>query len=185
MLLSEAVEEILEKAPNYLSMPSLIRKINTVRNQLLRTYGKEVVPYRMDINAGSAEYPWPLPPGSIAYVLVDGHKWPMGQLNAASPSHYYYLLAGTIGLYPVPQEAILQGLTIFYKKTLVPLSVGDLNAEVGLDPDYDNLVVYGVLKDITSGAQAAEYAARYEAALNDYLRTATSPEAYQIQLGEW
>lgn len=184
MLLSDVMEEIIEKAPHTLSPQSIVRKINQVRDKLIRTYGRDVVPYRMDIQEGLAEYPWPYSPGSIVNVLVDGVRYPYGQFNARQ-GRYFYILTGTIGIYPTPTKDIEQGLTIFHKKTLTPLTLNDMNAEIGFDPDYDMLVVYGVLTDITSGNVAAEYKAKYEDILSDYLRANTEPEAYQIQVVDW
>lgn len=186
MLLKEAIEEIQEKAPNFLSMTSIIRKINTTRGQLLRTYGTDVVPMTMDLLEGKATYPWPYPSGSIQHVLVNGTKYPLGQLNSlTSKANYYYLLAGTIGLFPTPAEDVTQGLMVMFKKSLAPLSLADMEAEVGFDPDYDMLVVYGVLKDITNSGLSVEYTAKYGAMLNEYLQVPSSPEAYQIPEVRW
>lgn len=180
MLLVEAVEEIQEKSTNFLSMESIIRKISGVRNRLLRMYGNEVMPVQMDLLSGIPNYPWALPHGSIVSVLVNGVKWPFAQFNQMAGSRYYYFMAGSIGLHPAPEEDVPGGLTILINKTLVPLSVNDLNAEVGFDMDYDMLVVYGVLKDIEIGSAAAEYAVKFDLMLNDYLRANTVPEAHQI-----
>lgn len=185
MLLSEAVEEIQEKVPNALSIQSIIRKISATRNRLLRIYGKEVVPMQMDLLEGVPVYPWLLPTGSIVNVLVNGVKWPYAHLNTLGASRYYYFLANSIGLHPAPTETVSQGLTILFNKSLAPLGVNDLNAEVGFDQDYDGLVVYGALKEMTTGAAAAEYTSKYNDMLNDYLRINTDPEAYQITEVSW
>ena len=186
MLLKEAIEEIQEKAPNFLSMTSLIRKINTARGQRLRNYGTDVVPMTMDLIEDKSTYPWPYPAGSIQHVLVNGAKYTLGQLNSLTKrSLYYYLLAGTIGLFPTPTEDTVQGLMVMYKKSMAPLSLNDMDAEVGFDPDYDMLVVYSVLKDITNGGLSVEYTAKYSAMLDEYLGAQTSPEAYQIPEVEW
>jgi hypothetical protein len=186
LLLQAAVEEIIEKAPNAgLSIPSIIRKIEGVRNRLLRTYGQEIAPYWMDLNAGEAEYPLLFPAGSLDSVLINGSRYPWAQMNSRGYSRYYYTYSGVIGLVPTPQEDITQGLTLFYKKTMVPLTVNDLNGEVGFDPDYDWLVVYGALIDITRGGDAAEFKAKYDELLDNYLRTPTTPEPTQIQVVEW
>lgn len=174
MLLSEAYEEIMEKVEGYPSPESIIRKINQARNRLIRTYGTDLVPYRMDLNAGQADYPWPYSPGSISHVLVDGKRYPLGQ-SQNHASRYFYMLAGVIGIYPTPEKSIPQGLTIFHKKTLTPLTLNDMNAEVGFDPDYDMLLVYGVLN----------MQEQYDLLLSDYLRASKSPEPYQIQVVEW
>lgn len=185
MLLSEAIEEIQEKAPNYLSIESIIRKINTVRNQLIRIYGTEIVPMQMDLLEGVPTYPWKLPQGSISHVLVNGSEYPLSQLNALTKSRYYYFLSEMIGIYPEPSETVEKGITILYNRIKAPLTVNALDAEIGFDMDYDMLIVYGVLKDMTSGSASAEYAVKYNDTLNDYLRASTSPEAYQIPEVRW
>lgn len=187
MLLIEAIEEIQEKSDNFLSIQSIIRKISTVRNQLLRKYGSDTVAMQFDLLKGIGQYPYLLPKDSIQTVLVEGVKVPYRQHNQMGGSRYYYFMANSICLYPVPSEDVLQGLTVLYRKTLVPLNENDLDAEVNFDMDYDMLVVYGALKDMTTGNLAAEYTVKYETLLSDYLQaTANSePEMHQIVLEGW
>lgn len=182
MLLIEAVEEIQEKSSNHLSMESIIRKINMSRDQLLRRFGRETEIHRMDILEGEPQYPWEIPMGSIKSVLVNGKNYPFSYLNDFTRSYYYYFLSGTIGIYPTPQESVKEGLTVFYDKTLAPLTVDSLEQEIGFDRDYDMLVVYGALKTIDTGSL---YTLKYNELLDDYLANNTEPEPYQIRLERW
>jgi hypothetical protein len=185
MKLIEAVEEVQEKSSNNLSMQSIIRKINMSRDQLLRRYGRETEVHRMDLLADQPLYPWALPPGSIKSVLVNGVSYPFAYLNDRAKARYYYFLNGSIGIYPAPQETVTEGLTVFYDKTLVPLTVDALEQEIGFDRDYDMLVVYGALKTIETGNSGHYYTNKYNELLDDYLAVNTEPEHYQIRMEGW
>lgn len=185
MLLIDAVEEIQEKSSNNLSMQSIIRKINMSRDQLLRRFNRETEIHRMDLLKSQSAYPWLLPMGSIKSVLVNGVNYPFSHLNDVSKGRYYYFLNGTIGVYPTPQESVTEGITVFYDKTLVPLTVDALEQEIGLDRDYDMLVVYGALKTIETGNSGLYYSSKYDEMLNEYLSVNTEPEHYQIRMEGW
>ncbi|GKU76845.1 hypothetical protein [Paenibacillus sp. L3-i20] len=185
MLLSEAVEEILEKAPNHLSMQSIIRKINISRDQLLRRFGRETDVYQINLIEGESMYPWALPKGGIQSVTVNGKNYPFSYDNDISRSRYYYFLSGLIGLHPTPTECVIGGMTIFYDKTLSPLTVEDLDQEIGFDRDYDMLVVYGALKTMEISNASMYYSNLYNQLLDDYLAVNTEPEHYQIKLEGW
>src|SRR5690606_17046290 len=61
---------------------------------------------------------------------------------------YYYFLHQTIGIVPEPEMDVPQGMKIFHIQTLSPLTEKDLNGPTGFDPDFDMLLVYGVLVEI-------------------------------------
>lgn len=185
MKLIEAVEEIQEKSSNHLSMQSIIRKITMSRDQLLRRFGRETEIHRMDLLENEPLYPWALPHSSIKSVLVNGVAYQFGYLNDRSRSRYYYFLSGAIGIHPTPKETAKEGLTVFYDKTLVPLTVDALEQEVGFDRDYDMLVVYGALMTIETGNAGLYFSGKYNELLNDYLAVNTDPEHYQIRLEDW
>jgi hypothetical protein len=219
MLLQEVVEEIQEKAPNFISPQSIIRKITNVRDNLIRNYGpaqqqSNPVVTELDLINGKAQYPLPCPPGNIVNVDVKGlwvgmyggiifpcdcedtwsqpqtyntgtstdttitvpdcwFRMPYRQFDEYYWGPYYYFLSGTIGLVPSPCQDVTRGLKIFHIPVLAPLSLDSLNGPTGFDPNYDMLLVYGVLKDLTSGAQAQEYTAKYTQWFQDY-QTANS-----------
>lgn len=88
-------------------------------------------------------------------------------------------------MHPTPTECVIGGMTIFYDKTLSPLTVEDLDQEIGFDRDYDMLVVYGALKTMEISNASMYYSNLYNQLLDDYLAVNTEPEHYQIKLEGW
>lgn len=194
MYVSDIVEEINEKLDNWLSVPSLLRKITSVRDRLLRDYGfgqqRETVCTGFDIEAGKEEYLPPCPPSNVVDVAIfrpHTGKWeriPHRQFNRDVNSTYYYFLGGIFGLWPVPSENIPMGVKIFHIPTLGPLTEADMDKTTGFDPDYDMLIVFGVLREIAKGRDAAEYDLRYQQLLLDYQRVSAGFDN-QITLESW
>lgn len=232
MLLGEVVEEIIEKLnwtnPNHgLSVPSILRKITQVRDDLIRNYGpaqqqSDAVVTTIDLLKDQAQYPLPCPPGNVVNVDVKGlwhglyygygpcdcednwvqpqtyntgtetdttpstssdkcwFRMPYRQFDERYFGPYYYFLSGTIGLVPKPCQDVSQGLKIFHIPVLVPLSVDSLDGPTGFDPNYDMVLVYGVLKEATTGAQSAEFAQKYTQWLNDYTTANSGWERYVV-----
>lgn len=183
MLLNEVVEEIIERAPDsYRSIPSILRKITQVRDQIIRNFGlaqqqSEPIVSTIDILKGQSQYPLPCPPGNVVDVDIYADcRWrrlSYKQFDERYKGAYYYFLNGTIGLVPDPEEDIDRGLKIFHTYVLAPLTVNDMNGLTGLDPNFDMVLVFGVLKDITSGSEQDQFRGQYEQWLYDY-RTANS-----------
>lgn len=188
MKLIDVLEEIQERSQSTLTMKSLVRKINTVRNQIVRQFENRLDMMAMDILEDVPLYPLTIPVDSIQAVLVNDVKYKYEQFNDRNHGdYYYYIVDGAIGIVPKPKETIEQGLTIFFKKRLEDLTTDNLEADLGLDQDYEMLVVYGVLRDITNGNEHYEFKNRYEELLRDYLAaTANSePETHTIVLERW
>lgn len=188
MKLIEAIEEIQEKAQSTLTMESIIRKINFVRDSFIRNYENRITIQSMDLLEGVPIYPLDIPMDRIDTVLVKGEKYPYGQFNDMTKDRsYYYIIDGAIGIFPSPKETVEKGITMFYRKHLSKLNSDNLEEEIGLDEDYDMLVVYGVLKDITNGNQHYEYKSRYEDIKKDFLSAISNsePQTHQIVLGGW
>lgn len=95
---------------------------------------------------------------------------------------YYYFLSGTIGLAPTPCQDVVGGLKIFHIPVLPALSVDDLNGPTWFDPNFDMVLVYGVLKDATRGADAEEYLAKYNQWKYDYQTANSGWERYTVDL---
>lgn len=206
MLLKEVVEEIQEKVPNYLAPDSIVRKVGFVRDKLIRTSGSwqqqtDVVSTTFDLVAGEAEYDLPCPPGNITEVMLWDtafrHSYthgvgdyirgiPQKQFNQRSNRlrPYYYLLAGKIGISPVPDYDAAYGVKIFHLPVLTPLTTAHMNDQTGFDPHFDMLLVYGVLREITNGSAAQEYDAKYQDLLQEYKRANNGGETYVIE-GRW
>ncbi|WP_110930675.1 phage adaptor protein [Paenibacillus bouchesdurhonensis] len=184
MLLKDVVEEIQEKAPNYLSPQSIVRKITQVRDRLLRQSGSgqqqtDTVCTGIDLKDGQALYILPCPVGNITDVDIIWHgNWrrlPYRQFHNDSIKPYYYVQGSMIGLVPTPTEDVAVGLKIFHIPVLPPLSVTDMDGMTGFDPDYGMLLVYGVLREITSG-----YDDMYQLLLNDYRTANNGYEKYSV-----
>lgn len=188
MKLIDAIEEIQERAQSTLTSKSIIRKINIIRDQIMRNYEERITLQTMDLLEGVPMYPLTIPVDAVVSVLVDGKHYPFAQFNGIKRTGvYYFIVDGALGIYPTPKEDKTQGLSIFYKKRLPKLSEEDLEAEIGLDLDYDMLVVWGVLKDITNGNEHYEYKSKYNDTLHDFLAATSNaePAAYQIVTEGW
>lgn len=200
MLVQEVVDEIIEKLPNNtLSVQSILRKITVVRDNLIRNFGgsqqqSEAVVSTMDLLDGQSQYPLPCPPGNVVEVEVKGlystppndcwNRIPVRQFNEADYGPYYYFLSGTIGLVPSPCADVTQGLKIFHTPVLAPLGTGDLNGATGFDPNYDMVLVYGVLRESTMGAESEQYDIKYKQWERDY-KVANSSYAHFVIKEGW
>ncbi|MNI93931.1 hypothetical protein D3C73_1519560 [compost metagenome] len=56
-----------------------------------------------------------------------------------------------------------------------------MDKATGFDPDYDMLLVYGVLREITSGNEAQEYNNKYQQLLMDYTAANSGYETHQVK----
>lgn len=209
MYVKEVVEEIQEKMPNYRNPESILRKITQVRDRLLRNFTSaqqqsDVICTAIDLLAGEPLYPLPAAPGSITAVVAryrpdEYHAQPYGyyqnlgrewyelelkqfdQRSGWRP--YYYFTAGRIGVHPIPNVNIDYGLKVFHNPVLMPLTITSLSGQVhtGFDPDFDMVLVYGVLKDMATGNEASEYQAKYQELLNEYITANSGYEKYRVQ----
>lgn len=194
MLLKDVVEEIQEKAPNnFLSPKSIVRKITQVRDRLIRTYGtaqqqSEVVTTAIDLWKGQSLYIPPCPPGNVTDVDIydtaygGAGRWrriQQKQFNLPSPTGpYYYFVAGKIGIYPVPTANADQGIKIHHIPVIPPLTLADMNKETEFDPDFDMVLVYGVLREISDNN---DYEIRYQQLLMEYQTANSGYEVHVIQ----
>jgi hypothetical protein len=229
MLLQEVVDEIIEKTPdNMLSIPSILRKITQVRDNLIRNFTpaqqqSDVIVTTLDLQKDVSQYPLPCPPGSVIDVDVKGlwngyyYGWFIGgssdqwvqpetyNFNSSTSDTpdtstadawfrlpyksfderyrgpFYYMLSGTIGVVPTPYQDVSQGLKIFHIPVLSALTVDGLNGPTGFDPNYDMVLVYGVLKDATRGADAAEYTQKYNDWVAQYQQANSGFERYTVK----
>ncbi|MFB5761031.1 phage adaptor protein [Paenibacillus medicaginis] len=189
MKVSDVVEEIIEKSPHTLSPASILRKITNIRDRLLRNLGSaqqqsETVCTAIDLNKDQASYTLPCPQSAVTEVtmLVDDRyiRLPLRQFHNASIKPYHYFQAGQIGIVPTPQEDVPYGIKVFHAPVLYPLRLQDMDKDTGFDPDYDMLLVYGVLREITSGAEAQEYSAKYDQLYIEYQSASNGYERYSV-----
>lgn len=183
MIVQEVLDEIIERLPdNTISVPSILRKVTQVRDNLIRNYTaaqqqSEAVSSEMDMIANQAMYPIPCPASSVIEVEIrtssddSNPRWARLDYRSFDARYirpYYYMMSGTIGLYPTPTMDILRGIKVFHQPVIPGLTVNDLNGPTGFDPNFDMVLVYGVLKDVTSGSTASEHGEKYQQWLKDY-----------------
>lgn len=196
MLLKDVVEEITEKAPNFLSPASIVRKVSQVRDRLVRNFGSaqqqsNVVCTAIDLVKDKALYVLPCPPGSVVDVDVkmdsfhnDNDGWrriPLRQFNERlKEKPYYYFSGDRIGIVPNPEVDTPEGIKIFHAEVLRELALADMDGPTGFDPDFDMVLVYGVLKEITSGKESEEFDYKYRQVLNEYETANNGYERYSV-----
>lgn len=200
MLVQEIVEEIIEKLPeNHTPVVSLLRKITQVRDRLLRNLSpaqaqSDVLNQSFDLTAGNGLTDLICPPGNVTEVAIrnaiytnqtynddalDWRRIPLRQLDERERGPYYYFVAGQIGVYPPPVYDTFYAIKIFYTTVLVELTLDDLNNGSGFDPDFDMLLVYGVLKDIQP--DNGNFDARYQQLYREYTSATSGYERYVVK----
>ncbi|MDK8193772.1 hypothetical protein QP794_27190 [Paenibacillus sp. UMB7766-LJ446] len=189
MKVSDVVEEIIEKSPHTLSPASILRKITQVRDRLLRNLGSaqqqsETVCTAIDLVKDQLAYTLPCPQSAVTEVTMLSNdvyvRLPLRQFHNASIKPYHYFQAGQIGIVPTPDKDVTYGIKIFHAPVLYPLRLTDMDKDTGFDPDYDMLLVYGVLREITSGNEAEEYNNKYMQLYTEYQSAANGYERYAV-----
>ncbi|WP_339211899.1 hypothetical protein [Paenibacillus sp. FSL L8-0333] len=197
MKVSDVVEEIIEKSPHFLSPQSILRKVTAVRDRLLRqsTAAQRqsgTICTAIDLHKGQIEYVLPCSPDSVVDVDVrvsayrggdckDYRRISLRQFDQKANKSYYYFTAGKIGIMPVPEYDTAYGIKIFHLPVLNPLTFEDMEGDTGFDPDYDMLLVYGVLREITSGNEAQENNTKYLQLLADYTAANSGYETHEVK----
>ncbi len=199
MNVQEVLEEIIEKLPdNRYSVPSILRKVTQTRDEIIRNFTadqqqSESIVSALDLLEGQAEYPLPCPPKNIAEVeirtsLNDEYPHWMRLDRRQFDNHYrhpyYYLLSGSIGIHPMPTVTIERGIKIFHVPVLEAITVEGLNGPTGFDPNFDMVLVYGVLKEFTHGPQSKEFSDKYDMWMQKY-RFANSGYGDFVVKGRW
>ncbi|AIQ19525.1 hypothetical protein H70357_24520 [Paenibacillus sp. FSL H7-0357] len=200
MLLQEIVEEIVEKIPeNTMPITSILRKITQVRDRLLRNLSpaqaqSDVLNQAFDLTAGNGLTDLICPPGNVTEVAIrnaiytnqsfddDERDWrriPLRQFDEQARGPYYYFVAGQIGIYPPPIYDTFYGIKIFYTAIIGELTLDDLNHGSGFDPDFDMLLVYGVLKDIMP--DNGNFYNRYQELFKEYTSATSGYERYVVK----
>lgn len=197
MLLREVVEEITEKLPPEVSVSpeSIVRKVTQIRDQLLRNYGPAqrqsgTLCVYIDLHEGQSLYYLPCPPDGVVEVAIlntaygGSGEWvriPHRQFDERTQKPYYYFVAGKIGLYPPPTHFVAGGMKIFYVPVLKPLTTEDMDKPTGFDPDFDMLLVYGVLNDVTIGPVSNQWYEKYQTLLSEYISATNGYERYVVK----
>jgi hypothetical protein len=200
MLVQEVVEEIIEKLPeNTAPVVSILRKVTQTRDRLLRNMSasqmqSEVLNQSFDLTAGNGLTDLICPPGNVTEVAIrnaiytnqtfndDARDWsriPLKHFNEQEKHPYYYFVAGQIGVYPPPEYDTFYGIKIFYTPVLTELTNDDMNSSTGFDPDFDMLLVYGVLRDMMP--QNETFDVRYQQIYSEYRRATNDYEKFVVQ----
>lgn len=200
MLVQEIVEEIIEKLPeNTTPVVSLLRKITQVRDRLLRNLSpaqaqSDTLNQSFDLTVGNGLTDLICPPGNVTEVAIrnaiytnqsfgddalDWRRIPLRQFDERERGPYYYFVAGQIGVYPPPIYDTFYGIKIFYTSILGELTLDDLNKGSGFDPDFDMLLVYGVLKDIAP--DNGNFYNRYQELYKEYTSATSGYERYVVK----
>lgn len=200
MRVQDVVEEIIEKLPeNTTPVVSILRKITQVRDRLLRNLSpaqaqSDVLNQSFDLTAGNGLTDLICPPDSVTEVAIrnaiytnityndDARDWrriPLRQFDERERRPYYYFVAGQIGVYPPPVYDTFYGIKIFYTPVLGELTLDDLNSGTGFDPNFDQLLVYGVLRDIMPGDNNFEI--RYQQIYREYSSATSGYERYVVK----
>ncbi|WP_156088535.1 phage adaptor protein [Mycobacterium tuberculosis] len=108
-------------------------------------------------------------------------RMPHRQFDENYYGPYYYFLSGTIGLVPKPCQDVPGGLKIFHVPVLGPLTVEGLQGPTGFDPNFDMVLVYGVLKEAVTGQQSEEFMQKYIQWLSDYKSANSGWERYTVK----
>ena len=102
-------------------------------------------------------------------------RLPYRQFHNESKKPYYYIQSGMIGIV-LSTETEYQGLIkIFHLPVLPPLGLSDMDSNTGFDPDYDMLLVYGVLREIDSNFED-----NYQQLLHEYKTVNNGYEKHSI-----
>lgn len=200
MLVQEIIEEIVEKLPeNTAPVVSILRKITQTRDRLLRNVSasqmqSEALNQAFDVTVGNGLFDLICPPGNVTEVAIrnaiytnqtfndDARDWtriPLKHFDEQERGPYYYFVAGQIGVYPPPEYDTFYGFKMFYTTILSELTLDDINNGSGFDPDFDMLLVYGVLRDIQPNNESFEV--RYQQIYSEYRRATNDYEKFVVQ----
>jgi hypothetical protein len=200
MLVQEVVEEIIEKLPeNTAPVVSILRKITQTRDRFLRNMSasqmqSETLNQAFDVTVGESLFSLICPPGNVTEVVIrhaiynnqtfndDARDWrriPLRHFNENEKGPFFYFVSGQLGIYPPPEYDTFYGIKIFYTTVLGELTMDDLDNGTGFDPDFDMLLVYGVLKDMQPSNEAFEL--RYQQIYSEYRRATNDYEKFVVQ----
>jgi hypothetical protein len=164
LTLTELMEEIQERYQHSLSNASVIRKIDALQKRVFRQYKKQVTTNILSA-PGQVFYEIPVRPGDIREFLVDGKSFPYLDIEDEPLPYYFYYNDGKYGI--VPSQQANTKITIFHYKTPETLTTSSTGVEI--DEEYQNILIYGVCKEIAEIYQDFDLANGYAQQYNFYL----------------
>ncbi|MNR93457.1 hypothetical protein D3C72_245140 [compost metagenome] len=174
MKLQDIVEEIIERTSGAIHMPSIIRKVDTLQREIYRRYCRDWTWIMLDLEAEQPVYPLPCPPGNIRSVVVNGREYDNDPNQRCG--EFYYIVERTINLHPTPDENVVEGLKIIYKRTPTELQISLLDTVPDLDEDYHMLLVHGVCKDVVKDPTERSWnQSEYDRLLREFIVASREP----------
>lgn len=184
MTLSEIMQEIQERYQHSLSNESVIRKIDSLQKRIFRQY-KKLVTTETVTAPGQVFYDLAIRPGDIRDFLVDGKTFPYLDIKDEPLPYYFYYTNGKYGI--VPAQVANTKITVFHYKT--PATLTTASTAVEIDEEYQNILIYGVCKEIAEIYQdfdmANGYAQQYNFYLDELLTYSKPMEAFTIREEWW
>jgi hypothetical protein len=178
------MQEIQERYQHSLSNESVIRKIDSLQKRVFRQLKKQMTTEVLTA-PGQVFYELNIRPGDIRDFLVDGRVFPYLDIEDEPLPYYFYYNDGKYGI--VPQQQANTRITIFHYKTPATLTTASTGVEI--DEDFQNILIYGVCKEIAEIYQdfdiANGYAQQYNFYLEELLKYSKPVEAFTIKEEWW
>lgn len=193
MKLQEILAEISEKYPHGLSNDSVIRKINLVQNEIFRTIFRVKTMQIFNLKKDVFAYKIPFPRTNIFDVVVDGREYLYQDSKKESNIPFYYFIGNSdLGIYPTPEKDVENGLSLFYYRYPLQLTVTNLNAVPELDQDFHLLLVYGALVQICEAfndvSMVNNYTSKYNGLITEFHKANDETPDYPViedVMGVW
>ena len=166
--LQEIMQEIQEKYPHSLPNDSIIRKLDALQKRIFRVYRKLVMTSYKSAPGqkwyDETHFGKLIRPSDIREFLVDGVSYPYRDIEEEPLPTYFFYIDGKYGIVPL-QPANTDILVMHYKTpaTLTTLSVG-----VEIDEEYQNILVYGVCKEVAEIYHDFDVANGFAVQYNDF-----------------
>lgn len=171
MTLAELMAEIQEKYAHSLSDASVIRKLDALQKRIFRVL-KRVVTTQVVTAPGQIwfepKYRTTDPtvrPGDIREFHVDGVAYNYQDLSEYADTKYYFYVNGKYGVVPQPQANTT--IVVFHYYT--PATLTTSSTAVEIDEDFQNVLIYGMCKEIAENFQDFDAANGYAIQYNDFL----------------
>ncbi|WP_342416268.1 hypothetical protein NST83_01185 [Paenibacillus sp. FSL R10-2782] len=183
MILQEILDEIAEKYPHGLPSSSVLRKLNTLQQELFRLYFRVNTMIRYEVVTGVFAYPMPAKRSNIIDVVVGEREYVYYAVKGQADCPFYYITeSDELGIYPTPDEDGTMIISYYKEPTL--LVEADLKVVPDLDSDYHMLLVYGTLAQICEGFNDVDmvnnYTAKFNGLLEDFKRVIHETPDYPV-----
>ena len=190
LTLNELLTEIQEKYPHSLSNDSVIRKLDHIQKRLFRLF-KKLVKTRIVSTPGQI---WFEPryrvggdvirPNDIREWIVEGMTYTYLDIQDEPLPYYYFYVDGKYGI--MPQPIANTNIDIFHYYVPQTLVYG---STIEIEEDFQNMLIYGVCKEIAENYQdfdaANGYAVQYNYYVDEYMKYEKPVQAQTIKEEWW